>query len=251
MRSSIRQIARTGMAAARSFHRAAAAPRPAVATLVARPTATAIPRVWEARSSRTFASGAGTDALKHIISEELAYEESEYEAPDDLTKPPKGWSITKDADGDSEVELTSTYGSETVIVKVLASRPVDEEEDFEEDEESSEDGDDLEEPEGPIFEFSVEIKKDGKVLTVMCQDVYGNLRIDSADLSPEDGYPKDFLAYEGPNFEALDPELLEGMVHYLQERGIDAELRAYLGAVSEDKEQRLYMRWLGELKEFL
>jgi complement component 1 Q subcomponent-binding protein, mitochondrial len=57
--------------------------------------------------------------------------------------------------------------------------------------------------------------------------------------------------YNGPTYEDLDDNLKEDFENYLAERGIDATLGEYLLALSNDKEQREYMRWLQEVKAFV
>ena len=52
-------------------------------------------------------------------------------------------------------------------------------------------------------------------------------------------------------FEELDGDVQKIFEDYLQERGINAEFGEYLLALADNKEQREYTRWLGEVRKFL
>lgn len=49
----------------------------------------------------------------------------------------------------------------------------------------------------------------------------------------------------------LDDELRNSLEAYLEERGVNIELGAYIIQLVDDKEQREYMAWLGRLKSFI
>lgn len=55
----------------------------------------------------------------------------------------------------------------------------------------------------------------------------------------------------GPMFFTLDKNLQIALGRLLLSFGVSDELATFIEAYSADKEQRLYMNWLGEMKEFL
>jgi complement component 1 Q subcomponent-binding protein len=57
--------------------------------------------------------------------------------------------------------------------------------------------------------------------------------------------------YQGPDFSTLDERLQTSLVEYLKSVGVDEETTSFVEHVSLDKEQRLYMNWLAEVKKAL
>jgi len=57
--------------------------------------------------------------------------------------------------------------------------------------------------------------------------------------------------YNGPDFTTLDERIQTSLTEYLEGYGINEHLAAFVECMSLDKDQRLYMRWLGSVKEFI
>ncbi|KIX00683.1 uncharacterized protein Z518_09748 [Rhinocladiella mackenziei CBS 650.93] len=57
--------------------------------------------------------------------------------------------------------------------------------------------------------------------------------------------------YAGPPVANLDPELQAMLDKYLEERGIDTQLANFLPEYVEYKEQREYVQWLDNMKQFI
>ncbi|KAI1942325.1 Mitochondrial acidic protein mam33 [Ophidiomyces ophidiicola] len=57
--------------------------------------------------------------------------------------------------------------------------------------------------------------------------------------------------YAGPPFGNLDEDLQVLLERYLEERGIDTALAAFVPDYIDFKEQKEYVRWLGSLKKFV
>ncbi|KAI1624973.1 mitochondrial glycoprotein [Exophiala viscosa] len=57
--------------------------------------------------------------------------------------------------------------------------------------------------------------------------------------------------YAGPPIGNLDPDLQAMLERYLEERGIDAQLAQFLPTYVDYKEQREYVKWLGDVKSFV
>lgn len=70
----------------------------------------------------------------------------------------------------------------------------------------------------------------------------------NADLAIANGAEKDWTRnalYAGPPFANLDEGLQDLLERYLDERGVDASLAAFVPDYIDYKEQKEYMRWLG------
>ena len=57
--------------------------------------------------------------------------------------------------------------------------------------------------------------------------------------------------YNGPDFTTLDERIQTGITEYLEGYGVNEHLAAFVECMSLDKDQRLYMRWLSGVKNFV
>ena len=57
--------------------------------------------------------------------------------------------------------------------------------------------------------------------------------------------------YAGPDFSTLDERIQTALTEYLEGFGINEHLGAFVECMSLDKDQRLYMNWLSNLKNFV
>ena len=57
--------------------------------------------------------------------------------------------------------------------------------------------------------------------------------------------------YAGPDFSTLDERIQTSLTEYLEGFGINEHLGAFVECMSLDKDQRLYMNWLTNLKNFV
>ena len=57
--------------------------------------------------------------------------------------------------------------------------------------------------------------------------------------------------YNGPDFTTLDERIQTSLTEYLEGYGINEHLAAFVEVMSLDKDQRLYMSWLQNLKGFI
>lgn len=57
--------------------------------------------------------------------------------------------------------------------------------------------------------------------------------------------------YAGPDFSTLDERIQTALTEYLEGFGINEHLGAFVECMSLDKDQRLYMNWLSNLKNFI
>lgn len=57
--------------------------------------------------------------------------------------------------------------------------------------------------------------------------------------------------YNGPDFNTLDERIQTSMTEYLEGYGVNEHLATFVEVMSLDKDQRLYMRWLQDLRSFI
>ena len=57
--------------------------------------------------------------------------------------------------------------------------------------------------------------------------------------------------YNGPDFTTLDERIQTSLTEYLEGFGANEHLAAFVECMSLDKDQRLYMQWLANLKKFI
>lgn len=57
--------------------------------------------------------------------------------------------------------------------------------------------------------------------------------------------------YMGPDFVSLEQEIQSGLIQFLLDHGIDQQTTAFIEVMSLDKEQRLYMKWLQDIQDFV
>jgi complement component 1 Q subcomponent-binding protein len=111
-----------------------------------------------------------------------------------------------------------------------------------------------------IHDFTARITKKGsnKGLFVEAAIVNGSVEINSIQYSDNvndlyegylNGKPSD--EYVGPDFETLDERLQTELRTYLENLGINDELASFIDVISVDKDQRLYSKWLNDVKNFL
>lgn len=104
------------------------------------------------------------------------------------------------------------------------------------------------------FSVTIENTKTGAGVTFSCQTqagdghrfVVGNIAVFTSKEEKESP-----SAYKGPDFEDLDVNMQQACADYLMEQGVDAALCDFIDASAFVKEQREYMRWLTNMKNFL
>jgi len=64
-------------------------------------------------------------------------------------------------------------------------------------------------------------------------------------------FERSLQLYNGPDFTTLDERIQTSLTEYLEGYGINEHLAAFVECMSLDKDQRLYMRWLSSLKNFI
>ena len=57
--------------------------------------------------------------------------------------------------------------------------------------------------------------------------------------------------YSGPDFSTLDERIQNAISEYLEGFGVNEHMSAFIECMSLDKDQRLYMDWLSNLRNFV
>lgn len=86
---------------------------------------------------------------------------------------------------------------------------------------------------------------------VIVENVFFYPTAELADPQSGEGEFKRRLVYGGPRYDNLDPDLQGLMDQFLAERGINTELSSWLPDFVDWKEQKEYVRWLNNVKNFL
>jgi len=186
-----------------------------------------------------------------------------------------------DTPGNEEVVLTRTFGDEKIRVSFSIAdlnaldpesdyqdRAMGDEDEINQGKPSAEDGVDEEGSEGEDSDDSswparleVTIEKPGKGAMVIEADVQdGMVVIDNVyhytDVSHAYGKSADKVherqeLYAGPPFSNLDEDLQAMFERYLDERGINTVLAVFVPDYIDMKEQKEYLRWLENVKDFV
>jgi len=212
--------------------------------------------------------------LVHQIVEELQFEKEDNveETPPQFITEYLNNNLYKieDHPGVAEVVLTRTFGNEkirvTFSVDVGQSEGLDdpfEEDDAENVEETTADEDEADADEESSYPVhaAVTIEKSGKgALSIDITSQDGAFMINTVlfykdgKLATEKSSEADMkrqTLYLGPEFAQLDENLQVQFERYLEERGINTALALFIPIYSEYKEQKEYIRWLNNVKNFV
>ncbi|EIN08552.1 regulatory protein suaprga1 [Punctularia strigosozonata HHB-11173 SS5] len=244
--------------------------------LVARiPARTAVASAWTnaprsafSTSSRVQKAGSTDLALSQKFEEELKYElEASAEQTDEpeflkTFKAQGHWTIDN-VDGADEVTLVRKFGNEEIrMMFSIADLQSPAEPEFEEEGTEAE----QESSEQPLTSYPIRVafaitKSDapGAIqVDAMCQEgaflienvsYYADAKLGTAVTADADWSRRGL--YVGPQFETLDVGLQEEFEKWLQERGINETLALFVPEFCEYKEQKEYVRWLGNMKKFI
>ncbi|KAG8216920.1 putative regulatory protein suaprga1 [Butyriboletus roseoflavus] len=215
-------------------------------------------------TSCRFSEGTSDVVFSQKLAEELKYEKesASTEEPEFLKafKAQGVWTI-EDVVGNDEVTLTRKFGNENIRVmfSIADIQNMEEESGFDQD--GEEGGDEDNAQSYPIrVSFSV-TKNDAKGslnVDTMCQE--GAFLVDNISFYPDVKLGTELTAdadwkrrglYIGPQFDTLDVAVQEEFEKWLNERGVNEGLATFIPEYSEHKEQKEYVRWLENVKNFI
>jgi len=211
-----------------------------------------------------FSAGASDVVFSQKLAEELKYEKEGIatEEPEFLKtfKAQGVWTI-EDVEGNDEVTLTRKFGNENIRVmfSIADIQNMEEESEFDqENEESAEEDHTQTYPTRVSFSVTKDSSKGSLNIDTMCQEgaflvdnisFYADAKL-GTDLTAEADWKRRGL-YIGPQFDTLDVAVQEEFEKWLNERGVNEGLATFIPEYSEHKEQKEYVRWLDNVKNFV
>ncbi|KIY63774.1 mitochondrial glyco protein [Cylindrobasidium torrendii FP15055 ss-10] len=218
-------------------------------------------------TARAFGQGTTDVALATKLQEELSYEiegVTPKETPEFIKEFQSHgvWTI-EDPKFSDEVVFSRQFGNETIRLtfSVLSLRNEPEPEYDEEGNPVQEDGETETMVSVPI-RISMNMTKGAGTgalsIDLVCQEgsfvvenvaYYTDAKV-GTELSAEANFKRSGI-YLGPQFDALDIGLQEEFERWLQERGVNETLAAFIPDYAEYKEQEEYTRWLRGVKSFV
>ncbi|KAI0754194.1 mitochondrial glycoprotein [Daedaleopsis nitida] len=218
-------------------------------------------------SARRFGEGTSDVALSQRLAEELKYEnDAAPVAEPEFLKAFKAqgtWSI-EDTAGLDEVTLSRKFGNEDIrLIFSIADIQSESEAEFEESESAEENAEDADAPlhSYPIrcsFSFTKTSTPGALTIDAMCQEgtfvidnisYYGDAKVGTELTAEADWKRRGF--YLGPQFDTLDITLQDEFDKFLQERGINQTFAYFIPEYAEHKEQKEYVSWLKNVKDFV
>ena len=197
-----------------------------------------------------------TQKLGKALEGEIKYEQENYSQLEDIETflNESGFRFNETETG-LEMTLTKEVGDKTVEIVFDARQPLPDDQPEEEKE--------PEEYEGPsenYCDFTVFITeangKRGLVVDATTMDTeisVNNVQCtdDIKKMRQMPRFERSLQVYNGPDFSTLDERIQSSLSEYLEGFGINEHLAAFVECMSLDKDQRLYMKWLSDVKGFI
>ncbi|KAF2301476.1 hypothetical protein GH714_025116 [Hevea brasiliensis] len=92
-------------------------------------------------------------------------------------------------------------------------------------------------------------KGNGNVLEIMCSAWPDSIEITKLFTRTSEKMPAQ--AYVGPDFKELDDELQDSLYEFLDARGINDEMSAFLHEYMKNKDRTEYIKWMGIVKSYI
>lgn len=216
-------------------------------------------RVCQSVPSRSMASvpkrgisySAASQKLLRIVSSEFDHEQSNY-AIDESFQPflEKAQFTLVENENSPLITLHKEVGNQSVNVTFLARTP-----DSSMEDEAQYEGDQQQD----FHDFQVAIQKTNSKNSILfeCSTQQSEITILALTvtskldkINPHNVYLTN-KEYRGPEINTLDDKLQASLIDYLESLGVDDQMGNFIESYSLDKEQRLYMEWLGNFKQFL
>ena len=206
-----------------------------------------------APSCRLFSNKSVTE-LKSIISSEIEEEKRNYEPIslseiDDFLKS-SGFVFVEEPENPlMKLRKTTTDYEITVMFSAHGPTAQEQPEDDQQDQQAED-----------FAQFTVLINKTGAPKGILVEGVSENAGITVNQVHYSENiqeYYSNLFAgkvmnsYLGPEFPTLDERVQSTFMNFLSSLGVNEELAAFMEAFALDKDQRLYLSWLGELKSFV
>jgi len=188
--------------------------------------------------------------LLRVLEDEIECAQEADEQPPQEAELPKDFPfVIIDNPGDQSIILKREFQGEKIQVAVFMN--FDEDADEEESQQDAAEGQNTDDNLQPHISLVVTIDKGaGPTLEFCCNLDAVDFEIESMAMKrPEDSHAED--AYEGPDFSDLDEGLQRALRKYLGARGIKVSLYEFLREYMMTKDDKEYIVWLKNLKEFV
>jgi complement component 1 Q subcomponent-binding protein, mitochondrial len=209
-------------------------------------------------SCRPFSTSNAATKLAKALEKELEYEKENYAELEDTENfiEESGFEYVEDADN-MNCYLRKEVDGRHVEVQFSSRQPPQEpEEEGQQNEENEYDMYD----EANLCDFSVYIFRDGSEegLIFDCSTNETEITISNVmhttqmtKMRDTHRFERSFNYYCGPEYNSLDERLQAGLAEFLQGHGVNEHLAAFVEVMSVDKDNRLYMQWLENMKKFV
>lgn len=202
----------------------------------------------------------GATRLNKALEKEIKYESENYSQLEDIETflNESGFRFSEMENGVT-MTLAKTIGDKTIEVIFDARQPLPEQEDTEAQEQEGEAQQDEEALSENYCDFTIFISSGGNrglvvEATSMDTEINYNSVMVSEDLATHKKthrFERQMKMYAGPDFSTLDERIQTAITEYLEGFGVNEHLAAFVECMSLDKDQRLYMKWLNDLKNFI
>ena len=205
----------------------------------------------------------GTQKLSQAIDKEIQFEKENYHKLEDIDTflSESGFEFHEDDDSHSMI-LSKQVAGKLVQVEFEARQPMPDE-DYNQGEQEQMGGEDEQEDGGSdnFCDFSVYVQnspssKSGMVIEATSMDTeisISNILVvqDFEEFKKTHKFERQMKYYPGPEFSTLDERIQTSMHQYLEGLGVNEHLASFVEVMSLDKDQRLYMQWLKNVKDFI
>ncbi len=200
----------------------------------------------------------GATKLGKALDKEIKYENDNYTQLEDIETflNESGFKFSE-VEGGIEMVLTKQVGDKKIEVHFEARQPTPEEGEQEQEQQAPEEEQGMSEN---YCDFTIIITdaagKKGLIVEATSMDTevnYNSVMVtdDVAAHRALHRFERQMRVYAGPDFTTLDERIQSSLTEYLEGFGVNEHLCAFVECMSLDKDQRLYMRWLSSLKEFV
>ena len=213
-------------------------------------------------NQRFFSTSMAATKLAKALDKELKYEKENYAELEDAAAflDESGFEFFEEKSG-LNCTLKKNVDGRKVEVLFMARQPSPEpepeDEEHQDKEKQQDPGMDMYD-ENEVTDFSVFIYRDGseKGLIFDCSTNETEIAISNVMFTGEmtkmrklTRFERSFNFYNGPDFSSLDERLQAALSEFLQGHGINEHLAAFVEIMAVDKDNRLYMQWLEDMKK--
>ncbi|XP_068653492.1 uncharacterized protein At2g39795, mitochondrial-like [Aristolochia californica] len=207
--------------------------------------------IFFSRFATSTKQGSADQRLKRVLEAEINRLRESGDFGKECTPPGSFPFEIIDNTGDQTITLNRDFAGENIEIEV----PLPTFEDEEEEEEGSGDDGSQDEEKECVEQTKVPLivkvsKGEDPHLLFCCTGYQDDLTIDELLIKRQEA-SSTRIPYEGPKFLDLDEELHKAFFKYLDERGINGSLIHFLRDYLMEKDEREYLAWLHNVKDFI